>query len=201
MTDAEKIRELRHAQGLSQTAFAAKIGVKTATVSAWEHGRIRLTPERLSQIGNVFGVVLVDVTYSDDAPIGEKIRALRITKGLSQSQFAKELMTTSATISRWEGGQDIPSQRMLARLEEWARVVLDSSVEQPSRKQSDFSSQFGRELTKLRKAAKLSQKSLAVEIGVDDTTISAWETGKSQPRKERIEALCRYFNVKKIPAP
>ncbi|HEX7182155.1 MAG TPA: helix-turn-helix transcriptional regulator [Thermoanaerobaculia bacterium] len=38
----ERIRALRERQGLSQVALAAKLGINTSTVVAWERGRVRL---------------------------------------------------------------------------------------------------------------------------------------------------------------
>ena len=37
----ERIRTLRERQGLSQAALAAKLGINTSTVTAWERGRVR----------------------------------------------------------------------------------------------------------------------------------------------------------------
>jgi len=36
-----RIRALRERQGLSQSALAAKLGLNTSTVNAWERGRVR----------------------------------------------------------------------------------------------------------------------------------------------------------------
>ncbi|MFY9824393.1 MAG: helix-turn-helix domain-containing protein [Thermoanaerobaculia bacterium] len=36
-----RIRSLRERQGLSQSALAAKLGLNTSTVNAWERGRVR----------------------------------------------------------------------------------------------------------------------------------------------------------------
>jgi transcriptional regulator with XRE-family HTH domain len=37
----DRIRTLRERQGLSQSALAAKLGLNTSTVNAWERGRVR----------------------------------------------------------------------------------------------------------------------------------------------------------------
>ena len=47
----------------------------------------------------------------------------------------------------------------------------------------------------LRKAAGLSQKELAKKTGVNQTAVSQWETGRTEPRFEAIANLCTFFNV------
>lgn len=47
----------------------------------------------------------------------------------------------------------------------------------------------------LRKMRGLSQMDVAKEIGVDQTTVHLWETGKTKPRVETLMKLASYFNV------
>jgi transcriptional regulator with XRE-family HTH domain len=57
--------------------------------------------------------------------IGEKVQALRTTKGWTQEEFAKKMHTTASAVSRWESGRSIPSGETLA---EWAKL-FDVSVD------------------------------------------------------------------------
>jgi transcriptional regulator with XRE-family HTH domain len=43
--------------------------------------------------------------------------------------------------------------------------------------------------------ANLSQKEAAKELNVSNKTISNWENGKSFPSAEKIDALCKLYNV------
>lgn len=54
---------------------------------------------------------------------------------------------------------------------------------------------FGKELMRARKARKMTQNQLAQQMHVARTTISNWETGRSQPDLElicRLSRLLRY---------
>lgn len=193
MTNGEKIKQLRLKYKLTQAQFADKVGVKTGTVFAWEHGHINLTPERLNSIGRQFDVTLVELSLDKDAPLGEQIQTLRIQHSLSQSKLAAQIGIKSATVSRWEHGLAKPNQRMLVRLNEFFGASL--VFELKSKKKCDFSSHLGKKLTRLRIDAKVSQKALGQAVGVDDTSISAWETGKHTPSEANLNKLCQYFKV------
>ena len=47
---------------------------------------------------------------------GEKLRTLRVEKGLTQRQLADALFITRKTISNWESGIRMPDVVMLSRL-------------------------------------------------------------------------------------
>lgn len=51
----------------------------------------------------------------------------------------------------------------------------------------------GRELMRLRKRLKLTQKQVADAVGITDQTVSNWEAGRFEPRLtiSQIQALCR----------
>lgn len=56
----------------------------------------------------------------------DSIKFLRIRKGLTQVELAKEVGVSFPTVSSWETGKSIPSPRHLKKL----ATVLDCSVEQ-----------------------------------------------------------------------
>ena len=49
------IKELRKQQNLSQAAFAERIGVKAATVSQLENGRMKVSPKIAAAVKEAFG--------------------------------------------------------------------------------------------------------------------------------------------------
>lgn len=58
-----------------------------------------------------------------------------------------------------------------------------------------MSKQTQNRIKKLRKQAKLSQQTLADQIGVFRNTISNWETGYSQISLENAKKVADYFGV------
>ena len=55
----------------------------------------------------------------------------------------------------------------------------------------------GLKLEMIRKAAKMSQKALAKELGVAASTINNYESGKSNPSDEVVDKLCMILKVHK----
>ena len=54
---------------------------------------------------------------------------------------------------------------------------------------------IGQIIRDLRKLKKMSQSELAKVVGVSQTTVTAWETGKAEPSSSAISSLADYFNV------
>ena len=54
---------------------------------------------------------------------------------------------------------------------------------------------FGEKIKAARKAAKMTQKQLAKQIGVANTTVSNWEQDVSRPDADQIELLCGILKV------
>lgn len=53
---------------------------------------------------------------------------------------------------------------------------------------------FAENLKTLRRSRGLSQKDLAKMVGVDQRTVSAWETGVCEPSFSVLLRLCEIFN-------
>lgn len=53
----------------------------------------------------------------------------------------------------------------------------------------------GNKIGMLRREKGLNQKELGDKLGVGQTTVSAWETGKNEPDYKSIRAMCALFEV------
>jgi len=53
---------------------------------------------------------------------------------------------------------------------------------------------FAENLRQLRTSKNLTQKQLAEMLGVDQRTISVWETGKNEPDFKTLAKLCDIFD-------
>ena len=51
-------------------------------------------------------------------------------------------------------------------------------------------------LRRLRKERRITQAKLANVVGVQQSTVSMWETGEAYPRKDNIDELCKFFDCK-----
>lgn len=119
--------------------------------------------------------------------IADHLRKRRLDLGLSQSQAAKKMGVSPASVLHWELGQTLPELRFLRRI--WAFL---GQVVQPGSIAADEDSNplltLGERLCRARRHAAMTQQQLARQLGVDPCTIQAWETGRHQPQEW---LLCR----------
>lgn len=57
--------------------------------------------------------------------LSEKIKELRLARGLSQVDLAKKLSVTKQTVSNWENGNILPSIDMLTKLSDFFNISCD----------------------------------------------------------------------------
>ncbi len=86
MTVADKILKMRKEQGLSQEAFAEKLGVSRQSVSKWESGAAVPDTEKILAVSELFGVstdyLLKDEEAETPAPVEEREDAFMDEKDL-----------------------------------------------------------------------------------------------------------------------
>jgi len=58
--------------------------------------------------------------------IGTKIRNLRIERGISQMELARDLKTSQAAITAWENGKRRPNMSAITKLADYFRVPVYS---------------------------------------------------------------------------
>ena len=68
--------------------------------------------------------------------IGENIRRVRITKGLSQQQLANSMSVERSTVAGWESGRRIPDVDMLVRVAKALNVPITSLIDKKDREKS-----------------------------------------------------------------
>ncbi len=62
----QRIRRLRHVSGLGQEDFAKKVGIASGSVSKLENGRLPISDELLSDVGNALGCTPYFLTSSTE---------------------------------------------------------------------------------------------------------------------------------------
>lgn len=57
--------------------------------------------------------------------LGERIKALRLEKGIGQNRLAEEVCVSNASVSYWETGKQIPSAEVIFKLACYFDVSAD----------------------------------------------------------------------------
>ncbi len=82
--------------------------------------------------------------------LGERIRELRESRGLSQVQLAKRLGKSKQSVSNWENNNILPSIEMLIRLAEVFHVSCDYLLEIDNKTYLDVEGLSAQELAHLQ---------------------------------------------------
>ncbi|MDA0251816.1 MAG: helix-turn-helix transcriptional regulator [Actinomycetota bacterium] len=106
-----------------------------------------------------------------------KLREARLALGLNQVQAAQRVGVDPSVFNSWESRGCRPSVRNLARV----AAALGLSVSDLYASDSDAVGT----LTDLRVKAGLTQRQLAVELGVNQTMVSSWERGLARPTPDQ----------------
>jgi transcriptional regulator with XRE-family HTH domain len=138
-TFATLLRHCRLERGLSRAELAQRVGVSKTTLGNWESERtLPSTPE----LGSLMGALtlgtqeqlalrrlvalpraLVTLPPQERPPLtGGLLRALRLRRGLTQSEVARRLQMRQGTLAKWERSDDWPSVERLMAL----CMVLDA---------------------------------------------------------------------------
>lgn len=99
--------------------------------------------------------------------MGEHLRKARMDRGLWREHVAAELGVSVATLWNWEMGHTSVATRFLPKV--FAFLGYDPREEPET---------FGSRIRMLRERKGLTQKALAERLGINDSTVTAWERGR-----------------------
>ena len=111
---------------------------------------------------------------------GEHLRKRRLDSGLLQRELAEKLGVTTQSIRFWETNTTRPMNEYMPRVIEF--LGYDPSPKANSKDISEF-------LKRYRRKHGLSQRQLASVLGVDNSSISSWETGQHEPTEKSKQIL------------
>ena len=130
---------------------------------------------------------------------GRRLKELRQTAKITQSDLADKLNLHPQTVSKWERGLSEPD---IAQLGELAAALGISLEKLLGREETEISyvgtfraEAFGKMLSELRAGRGESQEALAAAALTSPDAVSRWERGITCPDIERLSALAEHFEV------
>lgn len=130
---------------------------------------------------------------------GRRLKELRQTAKITQSDLADKLNLHPQTVSKWERGLSEPD---IAQLGELAAALGISLEKLLGREEAEISyvgtfraEAFGKMLSELRAGRGESQEALAAAAFTSPDAVSRWERGITCPDIERLSALAEHFEV------
>jgi len=120
----------------------------------------------------------------------ELLRTRRVSAGLSQTEVAKRVHVTQATVSNWELGKSQPSEAQLYDLEGFLGSLRSLVLGEAQGSQMADVSPFGVWVNSVRTRRGLTAVELAGRAGVSAMTIYNIESGRSDnPQKRTRESI------------
>ena len=85
--------------------------------------------------------------------LGDKIKQLRVSQGLNQTEFAKKLFVTPGAVSQWETGRTVPDTGRLIEIANTFSIPLDYFSEKQYTEAELITQQVLNKLEKVPKTA------------------------------------------------
>ena len=118
----KRLFDLREYKDLSQIKLADSLGITQQTYSLWEKGTKIIPLKHLNNLSNFYEISMdyivgltdeknnsgiIKLTELNKNEIGSRIKKIREDNNLTLRDLAKELNTTSSTISAYETGKTL----------------------------------------------------------------------------------------------
>jgi len=110
---------------------------------------------------------------------GDWIKVRRLDLKLTKRQLSLRFNVSDVTIYLWEKNRINPSLAQIPK-------IIEFLGRDPFEKKTE---NLGEKIREYRRIHGLTQKKLAEQLGVDPTTLAAWESSKHRPSKQILEKL------------
>lgn len=132
--------------------------------------------------------------------LGKRIKMLRKSKSMTQSQLAEALGVSQSTIGMYECNSREPDLKRIMALARLFDVPVSALIEEeyvqvPSAKAKLDAYSFGMAVYRLRKGRGLSQDQLADMLGISKQAVSNYERGIREPDFNMLEDLASTFGM------
>ena len=132
--------------------------------------------------------------------IYNKLKDIREDADLTQNDMAKMINTSQANYSRWETSKEFIPLKKLIILCNYFNINMDyvlgiSKIKKENKISSINKKRIGKNLKNLRKTNSVSQKDLAKLLNTTQSTISAYESGKTILLTAFAVEIVKKYNV------
>ena len=136
-TTGERIKDIRLELGETLEEFGKMFDppANRSLVSGWENGRYLPSPERLKKIAELGGMTVKELISAHS--VGERIKRIRLEKGMSKTEFGKLFETTGSLVNKWETNQVTPTENRLKAIAELGNTTVNQLLN--SNQLSDYS--------------------------------------------------------------
>ena len=120
--------------------------------------------------------------------MGDHVRSCRLNRNLLQAQVADQIGVDKTTVCNWESNAPLPAIRYIP-------AILEFLGYDPFPPAKTF---VGR-LTTARKVLGISQRAMALSLGVDPATLQSWEAEQHHPTAKNLELIEQFLQTLETP--
>lgn len=194
-----RLKNLLEELNIKQNELAQKSQVTEATISNYISGK---QLPKLGVVERIADTLNVSVDYllgRDVYRTGNRIKQLRLQKGLKQEVLAKKLGITQQMVSLYEKNINEPDIETIKKLSEIFNCSIDYLLGRYANNDSDSENKeiFANNLKYYMKLNNKTRLDVCNDLGFSYTTFTSWCKGQFYPRIDKIESLANYFSIEK----
>jgi transcriptional regulator with XRE-family HTH domain len=200
---ARRLRDERHARGLTQAAVVLLLDVPQATYAGWETGRSTPGVLFFPSLAEFLGITESDIAtlcaspfvvdYASWPPFGQFVGARRQELRLSRQALADAVGVSQSTVVSWELGYRVPASKQLTKMAQVLAVDIASLVAALPRRRATTS--LGELILARQRELGLRSADIARLTGTTEATVSRWVHGRSRPVPKNLERLAEVLQL------
>lgn len=109
------------------------------------------------------------------------------SRGITAYQVAKDTGVSTSTLSSWKIGRYVPKSDKLKRIADYFGVPVDNFYRNDNQDNINSYDIF----EQLLKEKNITAYRISKDTGIAQSVLSAWKTGKSTPKLDKLKNYCR----------
>ncbi len=180
----------RAKRNMTYEDFAEKMGVTRKTVYSWL-SKGNIPQSKLEQMAQLFqcGTDYLLRRKVRASTIGENIKQLRESHGMTQTELGKIAGVTDKAVSTWEADTKVPRMEAVQRMADYFEIPKSIILD------GDVAPTIGEKIRKTRIEKGMTQKQVAEKCDMADSAIRKYESGKVCPKIETLKRMAEALGV------
>ena len=117
----------------------------------------------------------------DKKVIGQKIKEIRLNRGMTLEEFGKMFRATKSNVLKWENGTSLPNKSRLKKIADLIGIPVNKFV----------SNHTGEKIKEIRLGLGMTTKEFGSLLNATDSNVSSWEKGRTSPNPERLLTIAK----------
>lgn len=117
----------------------------------------------------------------DKKAIGQKIKEIRLNRGMTLEEFGKMFRATKSNVLKWENGTSLPNKSRLKKIADLIGIPVNKFV----------SNHTGEKIKEIRLGLGMTTKEFGALLNATDSNVTSWEKGRTSPNPERLLTIAK----------